>query len=399
MQKRAIELFADKQDCCGCTACYASCPTQAITMIPDEEGFLYPGINADKCISCGKCQRVCPIKTPGPERKPLGIYALKHQCDDVRARSTSGGGFTAVARRVEAKKGTIYGVTLDKTICAVHRAAEKEKDWQAFRSSKYMQSVLGDVIAQVAQDLERGKWVLFTGTPCQVDGLRHGLSGKNTEKLITCDLVCYGAPSPMIWRDYLSYLQRKTRRTVGNVNFRDKRAAGWHESKMTVRDRLGLPIVRDAKNKNPYFLLFSNQIISRPSCHQCRYASLSRPGDLTLGDYWGVEKHFAEYDDDKGITLFMVNSPKGQSVWEDIKSDTVYLELTQDQCLQPSLCHPPAKGYHRDAFWSEYHRSGFEKAADHCGFLPPSKADWTKYYVRTALGKVKKKLLGLLKRK
>ena len=394
MQKKAIELFADKQDCYGCTACYASCPTQAITMMPDEEGFLYPRINADKCIACGKCQRVCPIKTPNPEHQPLGIYAVKHRCDDVRACSASGGGFTAVARWIEAKNGRIYGVDYDKQFCAFHRGADKEKDWSAFRTSKYMQSRMGDVIQQVSHDLEAGKWVLFTGTPCQVDGLYHALNGKNLDQLITCDLVCHGAPSPQIWRDYLSYLKKKKLCRVGQVNFRDKSKEGWHGSTLTIRNKLGHLILRDTQDKNPYFLLFFDHIILRPSCHRCQYANLSRPSDITLGDYWGVEKHFAEYDDDKGITLLMVNSLKGQRVWENIQSDAEYIELSAEQCLQPNLCEPSQKGYHRDVFWSDYKKEGFVKATRYRGFIPETKAAVIKYTVRSTLGRAKHKLLG-----
>lgn len=391
------QLVIPKGNCCGCTACYSACPVQAIAMQMDNEGFLYPQIDKNKCISCGKCVKVCPAKCDRNVSLPLRIFAAKSN-DEVRARSSSGGGFTQIARWVESVDGAIYGVGFSDCFSATHMRSEKECEWQAFCTSKYMQSTLGDTFSDVRNDLIAGKWVLFTGTPCQVDGLKHYLDKTNTEKLITCDIVCHGVPSPKVWKDYLSYVERNAFRKIGSVNFRDKSEKGWHNSTLTIKDGNGRVLLSEEQSENCYFLMFFNHLILRPSCYECRYSNFNRPGDISLGDYWGVEKQFPDYDDDKGISLLMCNTQQGISVWEKIQSEMKNIEISPQKCIQPNLCAPANRPNRRELFWEIYTNKGFTHTAKEFGLLPLSLLDRVIRKMRRKLSKLKSTLLNMCRK-
>ena len=230
-----IKLFEKKSDCCGCTACYGVCPKSAITMQEDDEGFVYPAIDPAACVQCKKCETVCPLKTPREENEPLRLMGAKNTDEDVRKNSSSGGVFSLLAGYVQAQNGVIYGAAYDESFAVRHMRAEGE-DWKAFCVSKYVQSHMDDVFSLVRKDLTDGKTVLFSGTPCQVDGLQRYLRNVkvDTAKLITCDIVCHGTPSPKIWQAYLRYVEKTGKVKVGAVSFRNKDEVGWHGSTLTV---------------------------------------------------------------------------------------------------------------------------------------------------------------------
>lgn len=359
--KKLPTLFSDPHDCCGCTACQASCPVNAIRMVPDNEGFLYPRIDQDKCIGCGTCERVCQLKSPRDQGEPLAIFAVKNKDLDCRMKSSSGGMFSLLAEFVEKQGGVIYGAAFDNGLKVCHMRATSRNEWERFCAAKYVQSDLNDCYSQVRKDLEFGKTVLFSGTPCQVEGLIRFLGNKHTDKLITCDIVCHGVPSPAIWQDWLSIVERKKGQDAHAVNFRDKTPSGWHKSSLSLFGKDGIAFFSGTHADNTFSRLFFSHLIVRPSCHKCPYASYHRPGDLTLGDYWGIEKHLPEFDDDKGVSLVMCNSKRGRAVFESVCGQTEFVQITKEQSIQPNLVKPSDESNNRLLFWNLFHRIGLEK--------------------------------------
>lgn len=369
--KKAI-CIRDKEKCCGCTACFSVCPVDAICMKADEEGFFYPDINLQKCIQCGKCVSVCPMQEKMDSGEPCVYLAVKNRDNSVRKASSSGGVFTRLAEIIEKRSGTIYGAAFDKEFNVSHKRAETKKEWETFRCSKYVQSDLNNVFQKVQNDLSSGRYVLFTGTPCQVQGLQNVLKGKNTEKLIICDIVCHGTPSPQIWKDYLKYIQKKRGRKIQKINFRDKSKGGWHNSTITMWDCEGKVLLQENQKENFYFQMFLNHFILRPSCHECKFANLHRVGDITLGDFWGIEKNYNKYDDNMGISLVLLNTKKGMYMWSLIEEEFEVITVKKDQCLQPNLCAPSEKNVYRENFWKAYQKHGLDYAGKKVRIIQPN---------------------------
>lgn len=361
-------LFENKADCCGCSACYSACPIKAISMVEDEEGFLYPHINNSKCIDCGLCIKMCPNINKNECGKTSSFYAVKHKQEDIRSVSSSGGIFSAMAQTIISSGGVVYGATYDKMFSVRHLRTTDE-DWTRLRTSKYVQSDMGDNFVDVKEDLLRGNEVLFTGTPCQIAGLKNYLSDVDTDKLITSDLVCHGVPSPGIWREYLEYISKKTKSTIGKVNFRNKNGCGWHNSTIKIESTNGDVLLDESKSQDFFYRLFFNHLILRPCCYSCQYANLNRVGDITIGDYWGIENHYPEFDDDRGVSLVMINTDKGRMFFDRIATECCVTSIRKEECMQPNL-KKPAKDYGgRDRFWTLYKKYGLEWTGKRIGFL------------------------------
>lgn len=367
-----INLYGNKAECTGCTACYSVCPVQAIKMGQDEEGFYYPVINHKLCINCHKCQRVCPEKNSRNNSEPISLYAVKSKDDTIRMKSSSGGSFTILAEWVEQHKGVIYGAAYDVQFQVKHYRAEKRSEWEKFRISKYVQSNLGETFKQIKADLIDERLVLFTGTPCQVNGLKTFLQGIDTSRLITCDIICHGTPSPKVWGDYLGYIRKKYRVSIKSINFRDKHKFGWHNSNLSIWGANGTLLLSESQRDNIFFQLFFRHLILKPACYECAYSNFFRPGDITLGDYWGAEKYYPDFDDDKGTSLFMCNTESGKKLWEEIKNQVKYIQILEDECLQPNLQKPSMRPDNRDQFWEMYQKYGIKKIGQEMGLLPLS---------------------------
>nr|WP_321399875.1 Coenzyme F420 hydrogenase/dehydrogenase, beta subunit C-terminal domain [uncultured Desulfobacter sp.] len=370
-------LYTFKDECCGCTACYASCPVNAIKMNTDNKGFFYPVVNQELCIDCDECKRVCPFKNSVAEKEPLHIYAAKNKNLETRLHSSSGGSFALIAQWVEAQKGVIFGVAFDDNFIVKHMKGERRKDWQRFCGSKYVESDLGDTFVRIKKVLKTGRKVLFSGTPCQVAGLTRSLHGADISNLITCDLVCHGTPSPKVWKEFLDYLKKRFKTKIKKISFRDKEKTGWHNSTLTVWGKSDEILIKETQREGFFFQVFFRHLILKPACFKCPYSNFFRPGDITLGDYWGVEDHFQEFDDDKGISLVMCNTEKGKAVWEEINHDMDYFEVQKNQCLQTNLQQPsnyPGKRK-RDDFWNRYNKFGLKYTGQRMGLLPKTAVD------------------------
>ena len=230
---------------------------------------------------------------------------------------------------------------------------------------------MNDVFTSVKNDLCNDRTVLFSGTPCQIDGLIHYIKAAKVspEKLITCDIVCHGTPSPKVWDDYLNFLLNRTKKDIGFVSFRDKHQSGWHNSTITIRNHTGEVIFSESQQQNYFFQLFLCHLIIRPSCHECKYANFHRPGDISLGDFWGIEKNFAHFDDNKGVSLVIINSQKGARIWNDLQNSTDHLVVSQNQCTQPNLVAPSKKNRSRGSFWRWYRKYGIKIAGQRMGYV------------------------------
>jgi coenzyme F420-reducing hydrogenase beta subunit len=359
-----ISVFDQKADCCGCTACKSICPTQAIKMLSDEEGFAYPHINQSLCNDCELCKEACSFQRENyatDNFKSPEVYALKHKSTEVRISSSSGGAFSAISDYVLSKNGVIYGAAFDDSVRVLHKRAETEAERDKFRGSKYVQSDLKDIFSQVKDDLDNGSFVVFTGTPCQVAGLKGFLASSKAavEQLITVDLICHGVPSPLIFADYINYCQEKSNRKVMDYRFRSK-VNGWgvHTEEIIYDD--GSHDHASALSQT-YKELFHSRLCLRPACHNCQYTNFFRPSDITIADFWGIEACLPEFKDKYGVSVVIINTAKGRSLFSKFKDDTYTVESNIEDCAlkQPNLHTPTPQNPRRDAFWADYYQRGF----------------------------------------
>ena len=318
-------------------------------MTSDEEGFLYPKINEGQCIGCQKCEAVCPIQTPPLVKGKTQTYVGYAKNEKIRRRSSSGGIFSLAAEYVLKRGGAVFGAAFDDAFAVHHICVESEEDLDKLRGSKYVQSSLKNTYAQAEEYLIDGRWVLFSGTACQIAGLKNYL-GKEYDRLLTIDVLCHGVPSPKIWKLYLEDQERKYNSKITSIQFRDKKL-GWKLYSIRIQFENGreyaVPFTKDK-----FMNMFLANIDLRPACHDCRFKEFPRVSDMTIGDCWGIENYMPEMDDDKGTSLFMVHSPKGERILEAIREDLAVKEaelnrfLSGDADLRKSVdMHPNRKKY------------------------------------------------------
>ncbi len=284
-------------------------------------GFAYPEIDTAKCIDCGLCEKNCPglKKTQTMDAPLLESYAAQCLDDSVRFVSSSGGLFTLIARYIFSQNGVVFGAAFDDTFHGVkHIAVETMHDLDRLQKSKYVQSDAGSAYQEVKAYLEKGRKVLFTGTPCQIAGLR-GFLSQEYEALFLLDIVCHGVPAPGVWDEYVGILETKYQGKVTAVSFRDK-SKGWRDFRLAVRFDNNREY-SNCHSADLYMQGFLRNCYLRPSCYECNYKGLNRMSDITLGDLWGVKNISQEMDDNKGTSLIMISSEKGKSLLEKIGAD------------------------------------------------------------------------------
>ena len=362
-----------KQDCCGCTACESICPHNAIRIEADTLGFLYPVVDADKCVECSLCEKVCQFnsnyKRYSNYDEPL-VYALRLKDTEQLLRSQSGGAFWGIAHHILGNGGVIYGAMFEESWRVVHRRATNAEELEKLRMSKYVQSDMRGVFKQIKEDLKQGNTVLFSGTACQVAGLKAYIPQKLHDNLVCVDIVCHGVPSPKVWKDYVNYLQKRYESRIVEACFRNKRF-GWHGAKETFRFENGREIVRQTSNR-----LYFSGISMRESCANCQFTNLKRVSDLTIGDFWGIPKDSPYEKDKKGLSLLLINSDKGAKVFDQIKDRFITEKSNTTDCLQPQLQYPSRMSPLHDNFIKEYAEKGFLYVAKEYGDM-----GW-KYHVR-----------------
>lgn len=303
-----------KEDCCGCTACLQICPKKCIAFKEDEAGFYYPSVDTTICVKCGLCVKVCPMLRIEEANYPNKVYALKCQNELIRSESSSGGVFTLLAERVLEEGGVVFGARFDEDWTVIHDYVETKEDLRYFRGAKYMQSKLDGAYIRAALFLKEGRKVMFTGTPCQIAGLKKYLK-REYDNLLTVDFICHGVPSSKVWKLYLSNELKKQPKecSIDSISFRAK-DSGWHNYsvKLTTVDSKGAKFAScNIFFKNDYMRLFLSDLILRPSCYNCLSKSGRSGADVTLGDFWGIEKKYSEFDDDRGVSVVLVNRDKG----------------------------------------------------------------------------------------
>ena len=359
------------EDCCGCRSCVSVCPLGCIKMEEDNEGFSYPKADVSRCINCGKCLSVCPVLSPPPQndkRQPLAFGAVNTQ-ENIRARSSSGGIFTAMALETIGRGGAVFGAAFDEKLNVRHVCARSPEELSPICGSKYVQSDIGNAYIEARAALDSGLPVLFSGTPCQIAGLRSFLGGKE-QGLICVDLICHGVPSPKSWNRYLDELGAEYGCHVAGVNFRQK-SAGWKRYQLELRFQdgrtLNLPHVTD-----PFFKLFLSDICLRPSCYNCRFRGDGRSSDLTIADFWGVEHLSPQLDDDRGTSLVLVNTNKGARLWSSLRKSLVYSEVDMYSAFSfnPSALRSPAMPGNRSKYFQMMDHLTTAKAAKRFAYKP-----------------------------
>ena len=366
---------ANKAECTGCGACVSICPKGAIAMKPDAEGFLYPAVDGTLCISCDLCEKRCPVGTAHPE-KEVRTYGAQHKDTQVRERSSSGGVFTALARHMIASGGVVFGAAFDETFRVEHVGAFDENEFSAMRGSKYVQSDASEAIGHAASLLAKGIPVLFSGTPCQIDGLLAKVREKDREQLLTVDFVCHGVPSPGVFASYLMEVERKHGQRVCAYSFRDKRN-GWKDFSAVAVLEDGTEVSGTQKT-DPYLYGFLQNLYLRPSCAQCTLPRGKRhSADITLADLWGAQEICADQDDDTGLSLIMLNTSKGKKVFNELKKQITTFPVDTAAMLRhnPSIEMPCAMHKKRSAFFKRFAAKGFEGDVVMKMLAPPSKAE------------------------
>ena len=364
-----IELFRGKQDCCGCGACEQACPKNAIRMTEDEYGFCYPVIDEDKCIQCGKCQRVCAFQKIKETNIPHNTYAAVSKDKEALKKSASGGIFHAMASKVLEQGGCVFGAAFGEDWKVHHVMADNRKELQRLQGSKYVQSATEDTYEAAKLQLQKGTPVIYSGTPCQIAGLKAYL-GREYSNLILVDIVCHGVPSNKMFREYLHSLEQKEGASLTEFTFRDKNV-GWGINGRAVFQKDNKTTSRVLwQSASSYLYYFVQGWLYRESCYQCPYTCEHRPGDITLCDFWGIEKSHPEYlgkdgmDERMGISAVIVNTTKGQELLENLQ-EHIELKPTSYEAVaagNAQLRKPAEKG-RRESVLECYAQGGWNAVA------------------------------------
>ena len=357
----------NKSECCGCAACAQICPVGCIVMKDDAEGFMYPEAEAEKCIQCGECNSVCPVlnRHKGCDRFSQAFAAINLN-ESTREKSSSGGIFSLLAEKTLEKGGVVFGAAFDANYRSVrHIGIEKSEELDKLRESKYLQSGTTDAFQQVRSYLENNRSVLFSGTPCQVEALLSYLA-KPYDNLFCVDLICHGTPSPMIWRCYLDSICSNNTE-IRKVSFRDKEES-WKKYSLVIKTDSGEH--RMTCSEDPYMKAFLSNLSLRPSCYSCPFKTVERASDMTLADYWGIENTDPGFDDDRGVSLVITHSEKGNAMLEKLSAEAVIKQSDISNALKynPSIIASPYEPHKRSYFFRHVNSMPFSRLTDRCLF-------------------------------
>lgn len=345
----------DKKECCGCSLCVEICPVHCISMTTDVEGFRYPQVDNAACIHCEKCSKTCSFAAKRNTQSTVKECIISQHSDIAElAKSRSGAAFAICSDWILKNGGAVYGAVLTPQMQVIHIRTTNLAERDLMRGSKYVQSDIEGLLTDILQDAEEMP-VCFSGTACQVDAvntyfkLKHG----KVENLYTLDIICHGVPSPMMFHEYITYLEKKEKKKVIAFDFRDKRF-GWdsHTATYCVGNKV--------KHTTLYRKLFNEDIILRPSCYNCHYSSMDRVSDLTIADAWNIQNVYPEMDYKNGVSLCIASTEKGKQLLERIKAESVWKLAEIQDFIQPNMQRPTSPSKDRDAFWRDYQHKGFE---------------------------------------
>ncbi len=328
----------NKENCTSCFACYNVCPVNAIEMIKDSEGFKYPRVNKEKCINCGLCDKTCPVINnkgkAGYYARPKVIAAYTKN-NHIRLDSTSGGVFSELAKKIYQENGYVCGAIYNKEWEVEHIVSNDIKDLDNLRSSKYLQSDINNIFTQIKKLLEKGKKVLICGSPCQISGLNNFLQ-KDYPNLYTIDFICRGMNSPKIFKGYIKNLENKYKARAVKVKFKHK-IHGWHNFSTKVDFENGKSYIGGRYEDSFMIGYLKYNAFMRPSCYNCKFKGLPRRADITLADFWGIERISPKMDQNKGTSMIYINSEKGQKLFDEIKENLVYEEIVSDDVFKENV--------------------------------------------------------------
>lgn len=372
-----IEI-TDKKQCCGCTACASICPKSCIEMKRDIEGFEYPDVDKTKCVDCHLCEKVCPIINEREDNPiPQRAFIVQHKDDNIRLDSSSGGAFTAIAEYVLDNDGVVFGVQYDEDMNVVHTYIENKNDIYKYRNSKYVQSKLGNSFVLVKNFLESGRLVCFSGTPCQVEGLRHYLM-KDYENLILVDLICHAVPSPLVWEKYRDNMKQRYG-DISNIRFRDK-YYGYRYSTLSIftKDRQKA-VYHEGIDTDFMLRAFFSNICNRPSCYNCRFKKRYRSSDFTIWDCFNIRHLCKNMDDNMGTTRVLIHSSKGRDIFKEVSARLNCHELDPDILVKDvkEMKHSVDENPKRNEFMREV-------ASHDVGYMSQ------KYFTNSAKAKIEK---------
>lgn len=345
-----------KEQCTACEACRSACPANAITMTPNEKGFLFPVIDESKCIRCNLCVKLCPenyVSTDQEYHTNKNVFAAWIKDKKIRKESSSGGIFSAIADYILSNEGVVFGACWADDLSVVFDCCTVREGLRKFRGSKYVQARIGDNYKKAKEYLDNGRDVLFSGTPCQIAGLKSYLT-RNYSNLITLDLICHGVPSPMVFKDYIQYMEKQHQDKIESVFFRKKKPA-WSSCSICLKFKH--TIYMKNVQVDPYFMGFAGNFYLRECCLQCKYANLNRMGDITIGDFWGYRaSSWKMRDFDMGCSSIILNTQKGAEVFGYISRNLLFEKRTIEEVINgnSSLIRPYLKAENSDKFWEEY---------------------------------------------
>lgn len=386
--------LAEPNLCVGCSACASICPKRCIEMEKDQDGFKYPVLmHPANCVECGMCESVCPVLN-GSIKANVDLpsaYAAFTKDERIRRDSSSGGIFTEIAKRVLAENGVVYGAAYDEKYAVHHCCVDNIDDLQKLRGAKYAESNLGNSFVDILDKLKQGQFVLFSGTPCQVAGLKSFVR-KDFNNLICVDFVCHGVPSPMVWKSYVEYRSREDAdgKMPYYINLRSKET-GWSKYQYSNVFEYENGKKHSALSSQSLFMkLFVGDYISRPSCSDCKFKGYNRVSDITLGDFWGIWDIEPEMDDNKGTSVVLVHSEKGQKLWQDINPQIKCKEVSLEQASQQnsSMSIPSEANPNRELVLEKIHNGEIETCEELFAVPIPPKVSF--------LTRVKEKVKRLL---
>lgn len=368
-------------------------------MLPNEEGFLMPSVNGELCNECGSCTVICPFETK-KESKPeveQKVFACQATEQKLLIEATAGGVFPVLARWILNNEGVVFGAAYDKKMNVVHRAATKLEDLKAFNGSKYVQSDSSDAIVEAKKYLQNGRCVLFSGTPCQIYALNRFCEDISTAKLYTMDVVCYGVPSPGLFRAYVDIIEKNHNAKVIDFRFRDKHKNGWsHTTVITLqKPDGGITYIEESDySKIAYYKMFGSRNCFRKSCYHCLFNTISRVSDITTGNFWGIEKISRAFDAHLGVSMAILNTRKGIQLFGAVQSEMIQEVHSVDEAIRANDalekgCTPSKQ---RDMIYRYFTKKGFSKTSDRFYTLNHRKA------LRVGLSKIKQALLKKLRR-
>ena len=368
-------MVQEKESCTGCGMCAAICPSSAIQMQMDSHGFLYPTVDAAKCTDCSLCARKCPVSIPPQVSACTDVLTGYAKDETLLSSSSSGAIFPVLAAEIIHRGGIVFGAAFDENFNVVHTTAETLSELTTLCSSKYVQSrIPAGCYLQVKKALADGRWVYFSGMPCQVAALKNYL-GRKYETLITQDTACHSVPSPMVWKDYAAALEKQHGGKLTSFSFRNK-ATGWEGYYIRAKFDNGEEFQQPA-TENPYQRGFLKGLYSRPSCFSCNFKGVERCSDITLTDYWGVKGIQPEAYNSQGTSLILLHSSKGRALLENCK-DKLQTVTAADGAFayNPAVLTPIQKPARYDEFWAGYNKMPFDDLISAC--CEPTKEELAK---------------------